>query len=119
VDTPLKAMLEALAYCATLDREMRDLSHESDDKKGTLLHVVCPTRPNLLVLAPAEYWDLCDLAGSCRSWREPLQAVCRRIELALKIRVHFCSHEQLPVGDDQTRDSTSDRISCFRLGHPK
>ena len=55
VDTPLKALLEALAYCATLDADMRYLSRESDDKKRMLLHAVSPTRPNLLILAPAEY----------------------------------------------------------------
>ena len=40
VDTPLKALLEALAYCAILDahRNMVYLSRETDDNKLTLLH---------------------------------------------------------------------------------
>jgi hypothetical protein len=93
VDTPLKALLEALAYCATLDPDMRYVSRESDAKKRTLLHVVSPTRPNLLILAPSEYWDVCDLAEARHSWRESLQALGQRIELALKVKVRFVRME--------------------------
>jgi hypothetical protein len=89
VDTPLKALLEALAYCATLDPDMQHLSRESDDKKNRLLHVVSPIRPNLLILATAEYWDVCDRAEARHCWRESLQALGQRIELALKVKVRF------------------------------
>jgi hypothetical protein len=89
VDTPLKALLEALAYCATLDADLRYLSRESDDKKHTLLHVVSPIRANLLILAPSEYWDVCDRAEARHCWRESLQALSQRIELALKVKVRF------------------------------
>jgi hypothetical protein len=89
VDTPLKALLEALAYCATLDADMRFLSRESDDKKRALLHLVSPLRPNLLVLAPSEYWDSCELEEGRHCWKEALQALSQSIELALKIKVRF------------------------------
>ena len=91
VDTPLKALLEALAYCAILDahRNMMYLSRETDDNKLTLLHVVSPIRPNLLILAPSEYWDACDREEARHCWREALQALGRRIEIALKIRVRL------------------------------
>lgn len=89
VDTPLKALLEALAYCATLDADMRHLSRESEDKKSTLLHVVSPIRPNLLILAPSEYWDMCERAENSHYWREALQALSQRIELTLRIKVRF------------------------------
>lgn len=103
VDTPLKALLEALAYCATLDPDMRDVSRESETKKRTLLHVVSPTRPNLLILAPSEYWDMCDLAEVRHCWRESLQALGQRIELALRVKVRFvrmenCRWEMLASG---------------------
>ena len=107
VDTPLKAVLEALAYCATLDADMRNLSRESDDKKRILLHVVSPIRPNLLILAPSEYWDLCELQESRYQWKEPLQALGRRIELAFKIkgvrfvRMDNCRWEMTPSGMPQ------------------
>ena len=89
VDTPLKALLEALAYCATLDADMEYLSRESDDKKRTLLHVVRSMRPNLLILAPSEYWDVCDRAETPHRWKKSLRALVRRIELALKVKVRF------------------------------
>ena len=88
VDTPLKALLEALAYCAVLDADMQYLSRETDNKKRKL-RTVRPLRPNLLILAPSEYWDRCELAESRHCWREPLQALSQRIELALKIKVRF------------------------------
>ncbi len=112
VETPLKGLLEALAYCATLDADMRLLSRESDDKKRMLLHVVSPERPNLMVLAPAEYWKCCNVAGTPYSWAEPLQAVSRRIEEALKLRVRFvrmdnCRWEMTSSGEPRLVDLPS------------
>ena len=88
-ETPLKALLEALAYCATLNADMRNLSRESDDKKRMLLHAFSPMRPNLLIMAPTEYWALCNEAEVRDPWREPLKALSRRIEAAFKIKVRF------------------------------
>jgi hypothetical protein len=93
LDTPLKAVLEALAYCATLAPDMRFLSRESNDRKQTLLHIASPMPPNLLVLAPAEYWDVCNLEEGRNSWREALQDLGRRIEETLKIKVRFVRME--------------------------
>ena len=112
VDTPLKALLEALAYCATLDADMRHLSRESDGKKRTLLHVVSPMRPNLLILAPSEYWDSCERAEDSHCWREPLQALGQRIELTLRIKVRFvrmdnCRWEMTASGMPRLSESLS------------
>jgi len=89
VDTPLKALLEALTYCALLDADMTNLCRESNEKKGMLLRTVLPLRPNLLILAPSEYWDSCDLAEDRHCWREGFQALCHRIERTLKIKARF------------------------------
>ena len=90
-DTPLKALLEALAYCAILDahENMAYLSRETDDNKLRLLHVVRPVRPNLLILAPSEYWDACDHEEARRPWRESVRALAQRIEIAFQIKVRF------------------------------
>jgi hypothetical protein len=103
VDTPLKACLEAMAYCAILDPDMRLLSRESDDKKRTLRHVVSPARPNLLILAPQEYWDVCHLQESKHPWVKPLNDLKERIETALRIKVRFvsmrdCAWGMMPQG---------------------
>lgn len=93
-DSPIKAVLEALAYCAILDPNMEKLSYDNIKvmgKMGDLHHAVRPTRPNLLILAPSEYWDALDHARSDYLWRDPVLALCRRIELALKIRVRLVS----------------------------
>jgi hypothetical protein len=91
VDTPFKACLQALAYCAILDPDMRLLSRESDDKKKALRHVVSPARPNLLILAPQDYWDMCHLQESQHPWMKPLKDLKERIEAALRIKVRFVS----------------------------
>ena len=89
IDTPLKALLEALAYCALLDADMSNLSRESTEKKNMLLHTVRPLRPNLLILAPSPYWDLCEREEERHCWREAIQALSERIEQTFKIKVRF------------------------------
>lgn|GEM_PF-1486760 len=89
VDTPLKALLQALAYCAILEPNMNNLSLESNEKKAKLLHFVRPSRPSLLILAPSEYWDACDQKTKESPWRKPLLALSQRIGLALNIKVLF------------------------------
>lgn len=89
VDTPLKALLEALAYCAILDADLTNLSRESNEKKCMLLRTVRPLRPNLLILAPAPYWELCEREEERHCWREAIAALAQRIERAFKIKVRF------------------------------
>jgi hypothetical protein len=89
IETPLKALLEALTYCAILDANLMRLSKEAHDRKNILQHAVKPTRPNLLILAPTEYWNLCSKKENRHPWRESFLALGRRIEIALKIRVRF------------------------------
>jgi len=89
VEPPLKALLEALAYCAILDADMNNLSRESDDKERVLLRTVSALRPNLLILAPSGYWDLCELAEKRHRWREEIQVLRQRIERVFKIKVRF------------------------------
>jgi hypothetical protein len=104
VEPPLRALFEALAYCGTLDPDMRTLSRESDDKKRELLHTVSPLRPNLLILAPAEYWEACDVECGPDDWRRALKAGRDLVHRAIKIRVCFvrmdnCQWEMTESGE--------------------
>jgi hypothetical protein len=91
IDTPLKAALEALAYCATLGADMLNLSLESMNKQPVALRAVSPQQPNLLVIAPAEYWELCHSKESLYPWKEPLRRMRLRIENAFQINLRFVS----------------------------
>ena len=52
-DTPLRAFLEALAYCAIVEANADDVASESLYNFNLKLKV---NRPSLIVLAPEQYW---------------------------------------------------------------
>jgi len=89
VDTPLKAALEALAYCAILEADLQSLSNESLSKKDKLGRTVAVLKPNLLVLAPAEYWAVCDGYEDPYPWRQNLRNFSDCIQDGLGIQVRF------------------------------
>lgn len=89
IETPLKALLEALAYCAIVDADVRYISRESYDKREALGRVVGISRPNLMGLAPAEYWALCHQYEARHSWQHRLTEFHRRLERTFGIQVRF------------------------------
>ena len=50
-DTPLRALLEGLAYCAIIEANAADIASEVADQ-----HPLAPSRPTLIVMAPDDYW---------------------------------------------------------------
>ena len=52
-DTPLRAFLEAFAYCAIIEANIDDLAAEA---KETLGCTIKPARPTLMTMAPEDYW---------------------------------------------------------------
>jgi len=52
-DTPLRALLEGLAYCAIVDANMKDIAN---DVKQTRQFAVSLKSPILIVMAPVDYW---------------------------------------------------------------
>ena len=68
------------------------VSQESKKKKSQLLRTVIKTRSNLLMLAPADYWESFDMyAGGRYDWKQPLSMLGEQIEACLKIKVRFVS----------------------------
>jgi len=53
-DTPLRAFLEALAYCAIVEANAGDIAREAFDRFG---HEFAQNRPALVVMATEEYWS--------------------------------------------------------------
>lgn len=56
-DTPLRALLEALAYCAIVEANARDFSSEIRDQYGLQ---AAAGRPDLVVMGPDAYWSAWD-----------------------------------------------------------
>ena len=50
-DTPLRALLEGLAYCAIVEANAGDIASEVADQ-----HPLSASRPTLVVVAPGNYW---------------------------------------------------------------
>lgn len=91
-DTPLKAVLQAVAYCAILDAEKERLVKEIRDHMPQ--HVtpsMKAARPNVLVLAPAEYWDFFANKPSAGNWAFEISRLCQDVKSALGISVRFVS----------------------------
>ena len=49
-DTPLRALLEGLAYCAIIEANAADIASEVEQ------HPLAPSQPILIVMAPDDYW---------------------------------------------------------------
>ena len=50
-DTPLRALLEGLAYCAIVEANAADIASEVAER-----YVLSASRPTLVVMAPDDYW---------------------------------------------------------------
>jgi len=99
VETPLKALLEALAYCALVAADADALQRESLAEAARLGRAAVALRPNLLILATAEYWSACAGHEKRHPWKRPLLELACSLETALGIRTEFASmHDCAWVG---------------------
>jgi hypothetical protein len=84
-DTPLGALLEALAYAAVVEAN-------HDDIAGEMAELGWPIpvgRPDVLVLGPGTYWDRWDNSRACEGWREALDTVSAELRDAVGIDFLF------------------------------
>jgi len=85
-DTPLRAFLEALAYCATVEANISAIAKEAHAKFG---HVFAGKKPALMVMAPEAYWvDYVNhpMAGN---WWPVLKHLADRVEKSLEVECYF------------------------------
>jgi hypothetical protein len=82
-DTPLRALLEALAYCAIVEANAQDFVSEIKDRYG--LHAAAG-RPDLAVMGPDTYWS---------TWTSTALAAVHeladRLSHTLEMRIRFLS----------------------------
>ena len=53
-DTPLRGLLEGLAYAAVVEANLRAITEEAQDKFGVTLS---QTAPEVILAAPSDYWN--------------------------------------------------------------
>ena len=85
-DTPLRALLEGLAYCAIVEANMPAIAEESSHKFGLSFSA---TRPMLIVMAPEAYWRRYLKNHSAGIWLPQLLSVIDRLKSQLELEVHL------------------------------
>ncbi len=84
-DTPLRALLEGLAYCAVIEANVADIAKEAAALHGVDLSLA---RPALIVLAPEDYWTKYLENPKTGAWRPALRDLASRIHQATGLQTH-------------------------------
>ena len=85
-DTPLHAFLEALAYCAIVEKNASDIACEVDNK---FKKTVDAGPPNLVVMAPEDYWSKFLNHRKAGDWLPVLINLASEIENRTRVATHF------------------------------
>ena len=81
-DTPLRAFLEALAYCSIVEANITAIANEACAKFG---HVFGGKKPTLMVMAPEAYWAAYVNHRKAGDWWPALKNLADQIEMLLEI----------------------------------
>ena len=85
-DTPLHAFLEALAYCAIVEKNASDIACEVDNM---FKKTVDAGPPNLVVMAPEDYWSKFLNHPKAGEWLPILINLASEIENRTGVATHF------------------------------
>lgn len=87
-DTPLRQLLEALAYCAIAQANHKALGQEIAERFGV---DVKEAPPHLVMLASPRYWELCRKRSTQKgaAWIKELERLAGELKESLGIDVHY------------------------------
>jgi hypothetical protein len=85
-DTPLRAFLEGIAYCAIVEANIDDLAGEALESFGC---TITPVRPALMVMAPEDYWLSYLRKPRAGDWWPPLERLATDLAVSLSLESHF------------------------------
>jgi hypothetical protein len=85
-DTPLRAFLEALAYCAIVEANLTDIAQEAFDQFGC---EITESRPTLVVMATKEYWSAYLHHQKTGDWWLTLRGLADQLEASFDLESHF------------------------------
>lgn len=93
-DTPLRAFLEGLAYCAIVEANIEDIAEEAQAKFDLQLNTA---RPDLMVLAPDDYWHYYAKNKATGDWSAKLKTLIKKISREMNLSVHFLSIKNIQL----------------------
>ena len=101
-DTPLRALLEGLAYCALVEANIDDIAGEAFTRFNLPFS---QSRPDLIVMAPDDYWQSYLSKLSAGDWLPILQSKIAVICEKLSLSIHLVSLINLDfnMGSNNTR----------------
>ena len=85
-DTPLRAYLEALAYCAIVEANVSEIANDAKSRYGKSVEI---QPPGLVVMAPADYWVGYQANAKVGRWWPVLSSMVKEIDDSLGIETHF------------------------------
>lgn len=114
-DTPLRALLEGLAYCAIVEANIADEARAKFN-----LHVT-PKRPDLFVMAPQKYWHSYLSKPSAGDWLPVLETMIAELRLKLDINIHLNSlmNVDFEMGSFKKRPLLKNRCHLNTVGQEK
>ncbi len=89
-DTPLRQLLEGLAYTAIAEANREDIAGEIAERFG---HTVSDEPPMLIVAASPRYWELCRKRATQKgaAWIKEIDRIVADAPEAIGLPVHFMS----------------------------
>lgn len=98
-DTPLRALLESLAYAAIVDANGAAFRSEISGMTG---HSITTERPDLLIAAPDDYWNFWSTKSAAAGWEQNCEALASALahQLSIKIECVSIGHPGLELGLD-------------------
>lgn len=114
-DTPLRALLEGLAYCAIVEANVEDIAEEAMSMFN--LHAT-QTRPDLIVMAPDDYWEYYLGKPSAEDWFKVLEDLITKIGQKLHINTHLISlvSADFEMGSSEKRPKLNSQCSMVPVG---
>ncbi|MGR3914992.1 MAG: hypothetical protein OD918_10880 [Gammaproteobacteria bacterium] len=88
VEAPLRALLEALAYCAVVEANMKFIDNEAQTKRNVSF---ATQKPRLMILAPDAYWQFFKNRSSAGNWQPAFRNLLAEIHEHLGVRAHLAS----------------------------
>ena len=85
-ETPLRALLEGLAYAAIIEANVGAIAAEARSHHDI---DISHEKPMVMVLAPRAYWDYFRVTPQARSWDSAMREMADKVENALEIPVLF------------------------------
>ena len=110
-DTPLRGLLEALAYAAIVDANIDVIGAEARTQFGIALH---PEPPQVIVLAPSDYWAAFRFGVRAPDWSKGMLALADDIAALMGVQVLFLEIVDCVFshGSVRTRPQLASPLTC-------